>query len=384
MSLVVYMAALLFGLATLLLRRPRTTPRTPLTVPTRAAVFLGACCFFCSAPATLGAVNRATGVPNFGAPLTYSVISAYSCSLIILLIHWRGGPREQIRRMVTISVAVYAVLIIAIIALFSLAHADVERLRDLDTYYATTPFMREMIILYLLGHLASIIVLSMVCLRWIRDEVTGLLRTGLWLILAGLLLDVLGFELAKATAVVARWSGNDLDFLSTKVAPPAASLGALVCSAGFVLPRLASAAASQRQSLTDYRALQPLWTAVKDVATVPKAEPTWWHLRWRLPSSRLYQLEANIRDGLLQLTAYLDQRVGQTAFEAAMERGESAESARTASESAMIIDGIRRVSGKENGPADPPDKFRLTTDLVHLANAVSRVQGASLEQVRTQ
>jgi hypothetical protein len=383
MSLVVYLAALLLVVAAMVIRRSRTTALTSLTVPTRATAFLGAVCFICAAPATLAAVNRVTGIPNVGAPLTYSSISAFSCSLIILLIHWRGGPARQIRRMVRISIAVYAMLIFAIIVLFSLADADTERLTDLDTYYANTPYMREMIVLYLLGHLASTIVLSVVCLKWARDEVTGLLRVGLRLILAGLLLDVLGFELTKVTAVVARWCGYNLDFLSTTVAPPAASLGALIYSAGFVLPRL-SAAASEKQSLVNYRALLPLWTAVKDVTTTPQAAPRWWQFWWQLPSRRLYLLEARIRDALLQLAAQVDQRVGETAYAAAVGRGESPDRARIAAEKAMITDGILRASGRIGGPADPPEKLRLTIDLVELANAVSGTQHAAPDHVRAQ
>ncbi|MBL1103089.1 hypothetical protein JK361_00410 [Streptomyces sp. 5-8] len=381
MSLVVYMASLLLALAAILLRRPRRTPRSPLSIATRATAFIAAVCFFWSAPVTLAAVNHATGIPNVGAPLTYASISALSCSLIILLIHWKGGPHEQIRRMTRMTVAVYGALVIAIVVLFSLADAHTERLTDLDTYYANTPYMREMIVLYLMGHLASTIVLSAVCLKWARDEVTGLLRIGLRLILAGLLLDALGFTLAKVTAVVARWLGYDLDVLSTTVAPPAAALGALIYSAGFVLPRLASAAATEKQSLATYRALRPLWSAVKDVATAPQvAGPTW----YQLPSSRLYLLEANIRDALLQLTAHFDQQVGHTAYAAAVDRGERRERARMASEQAMIIDGLRRASGRGDGPADPPEKFRVTIDLVELANAVHRLREAAPEQVRTQ
>lgn len=377
MSLVVYMAAFLLVVAAMLLRRSRRAPRTPLTVPTRATAFIGAVCFTCAAPATLAAVNRATGIPNVGAPITYSSISAFSCSLIILLIHWRGGPRERIRRMVRLSMAVYGVLIVAICVLFALADADTERLTDLDTYYANTPYMREMIVLYLVGHLASTIVLSVVCLRWARDEVTGLLRIGLRLILAGLLLDVVGFELAKATAVVARWCGYNLDVLSTTVAPPAASLGALIYSVGFVLPRLASAAA-EKQSLANYRALKPLWQAVKNLATAPKAEPKW----WQLPSSRLYLLEANIRDALLQLAAHVDQHVGRTAYTAALDRGASREAARIDSQKAMIIDGILRASGRTGGPADPPENLRITMDLVELANAVSHVRETAPDRMQ--
>ncbi|MER5509591.1 DUF6545 domain-containing protein [Streptomyces sp. NPDC002766] len=380
MSLVVYAAAVLLVVAAMMIRRTRTTPRTPLTVPTRATAFLGAVCFICAAPATLAAVNSATGIPNFGAPLTYSVISAFSCSLIILLIYWRGGPSDRIRRMVRVSIAVYGALIVAIIVLFFLADADTERLRDLDTYYANTPYMREMIVLYLLGHLASTIVLSVVCLKWIRGEVTGLLRVGLRLILAGLLLDVLGFELTKVTAVVARWYGYDVDFLSTTVAPPAASLGALIYSAGFVLPRLVSAA-SEKQSLANYRALLPLWAVLKDVTTTPRTEqrrPLW----RQLPSSRLYLLEAQIHDALLDLTAHFDQRIGEAAHSVALEAGRSREEARIAAEKAMIIDAILRASGRTTGAADPPDEFRLTVDLVELALAVSPVQDLTPDQVR--
>ncbi|MFD8306959.1 DUF6545 domain-containing protein [Streptomyces sp. NPDC059690] len=380
MSLVVYAAAVLLVVAAMMIRRTRTTPRTPLTVPTRATAFLGAVCFICAAPATLAAVNSATGIPNFGAPLTYSVISAFSCSLIILLIYWRGGPSDRIRRMVRVSIAVYGALIVAIIVLFFLADADTERLRDLDTYYANTPYMREMIVLYLLGHLASTIVLSVVCLKWIRGEVTGLLRVGLRLILAGLLLDVLGFELTKVTAVVARWYGYDLDFLSTTVAPPAASLGALIYSAGFVLPRLVSAA-SEKQSLANYRALLPLWAVLKDVTTTPRTEQR--RGLWRqLPSSRLYLLEAQIHDALLDLTAHFDQRIGEAAHGVALEAGKSREEARIAAEKAMIIDAILRASGRSTGAADPPDEFRLTVDLVELALAVSPVQDLTPDQVR--
>lgn len=380
MSLVVYAAAVLLVVAAMMIRRSRTTPRTPLTLPTRATAFLGAVCFICAAPATLAAVNSATGIPNFGAPLTYSVISAFSCSLIILLIYWRGGPRDRIRSMVRLSIAVYSALIIAIIVLFFLADADTERLRDLDTYYANTPYMREMIVLYLLGHLASTIVLSVVCLKWIRGEVTGLLRVGLRLILAGLLLDVLGFELTKVTAVVARWYGYDLDFLSTTVAPPAVSLGALIYSAGFVLPRLVSAA-SEKQSLADYRALMPLWAALKDITSTPRTEPR--RRLWRqLPSIRLYLLEAQIHDALLDLTAHFDRGVGEAARGAALESGKSQDEARVAAEKAMVVDAILRASGRTTGAADPPDEFRLTVDLAELALAVSPLRDLTPNQVR--
>ncbi|MGW3662011.1 MAB_1171c family putative transporter [Streptomyces sp. NPDC005141] len=375
MSLVVYLAAGLLALsAVLLFRRPRTALRNPLTASTCAAVSIGAVCFTCSAPVTLSAVNRLTGIPNFGAPLTYSMISAYSCSVIILLIQWRGGPPERVRRSTLHAIVVYGLLIAAIIVLFTLADARTERLNDLDTYYANTPYMREMIVLYLVGHGACALVMSAVCVTWLR-EVTGPLRTGLRLILLGLLLDVVGFEIAKITAVVARWLGHDLDVLSTTVAPPVVSLGALFCSAGFTLPRLLPPAITHWRSLTDYRRLTPLWKEVKRAATVPKPSPSW----WELPHARLQWLEVSIHDALLALAPLFDDRVRRISLATALDAGLSPSQARVVAEAAMLADAARQADTPDDDQLKEPSDYRLhatnalgTTGLVELAQAMGQ------------
>ncbi|MFD5079885.1 MAB_1171c family putative transporter [Streptomyces sp. NPDC058371] len=375
MSLVVYLAAGVFGAsAVLLFRSPCTALRNPLTASTCASVALGALCFFCSAPVTLAAVNSLTGIPNFGAPLTYSVISAYSCSLFILLVQWRGGPRAEVRRMTLRGVALYGALIVAIIVLFTLADAPTERLTDLDTYYANTPYMREMIVLYLIGHGVCTVAMCAVCLKWAR-KVTGLLRTGLRLILAGLLLDVVGFEIAKSSAVVARWLGHDLDFLSTTVAPPVVSFGALLCAVGFVLPRLLPSAFAHWRSLGDYRRLAPLWSEVRAVAIAPKPSPSW----WQLPQTRLHWLEVSIHDALLALAPHFDDRVRRTALEAALAQGNGRRRALVVAEAAMLAHAVRHAAtGTQTHLAEPSD-YRLlatgtpdTSGLVELAQALER------------
>ncbi|WP_328560291.1 MAB_1171c family putative transporter [Streptomyces coelicoflavus] len=347
MSLVVYLAALVFGMTSVLLfRRPRTAIRNPLTVSTCVAIVLGALVFVCAAPATLGTVNELTGVTNFGAPLTYGMLSAYSCAVLVLLINWRGGPRPVVRRAVLRSMAAYGLLVAAIVVLFLLADADTERLTDLDTYYAGTPFMREMILLYLLGHSAAMLVMCAVCVKWSR-EVDGLLRVGLRLILLGGLLDLVGFQLAKYTAVVARWAGHDLDFLSTSVAPPMASLAALVCSVGFALPRLLPSVLAHRRGLDDYRRLGPLWALVESVSTAPKPPTAW----WQLPRARLQWREVSIHDALLTLAPYFDHRVRERARDAALRAGRSSHQARLAAEAAMLADAARRAAAHEEAPA---------------------------------
>ncbi|QOV38560.1 hypothetical protein IM697_09375 [Streptomyces ferrugineus] len=360
MSLVVYLAAAVLALsAAVLFRRPNTAVGKPsglrnaLTVSTCVAIALGAVVFLCSAPMTLAAVNDLTGVPNFGAPLTYGLLSAYSCSLLILLINWRGGPRERVRRLVLRCIAVYGPLIVAIVVLFALADARVERLNDLDTYYANTPGMREMIVLYLLGHTAAIVAMTVVCVRWGR-EVTGLLRAGLWLIFVGALLDLVGFQLTKYTAVVARWTGHDLDFLSTRVAPPMAALAALTCSAGFVLPRLLPAAVGHWRGLRDYRRLDPLWLRVGFVSTAPKPPSAW----WQSPAERLHCREVAIHDALLALAPYFDDRVRERALSAALAEGRSAHQARVAAEAAMLAAAARRAAAHEE-PLRTPSTGRL-------------------------
>jgi hypothetical protein len=379
MSLVVYLAAFVFGMTSVLLfRRPRTALRNPLTVSTCAAIVLGALVLVCAAPATLATVNELTGVPNFGAPLTYGMLSAYSCAVLVLLINWRGGSRARVRRLVLRAMAAYGLLVVAIVVLFALADADTERLTDLDTYYAGTPFMREMILLYLLGHTAAMLVMCAVCVKWGR-EVGGLLRTGLRLILLGALLDVVGFQLTKYTAVAARWTGHDLDFLSTTVAPPMASLAALLCSAGFALPRLLPPVLAHWRGLGDYRRLEPLWSLVEPVSTAP-APPTGW---WQLPQARLQWREVSIHDALLTLAPYFDHRVRERVRDSALNAGRTSHEARLAAEAAMLADAARRAAAREE-PPEATGTYRLhatevlgPSGLVELAQALQRPAAAS-------
>ncbi|MER5756567.1 MAB_1171c family putative transporter [Streptomyces sp. NPDC002088] len=371
MSLVVYVAAVVLGLSgAVLFRRPRAgvrAVRNPLTVSTCAAIALGTLVFVCSAPLTLAAVNDLTGIPNFGAPLTYGMLSAYSCSLFILLINWRGGSRERIRRTALCGIAAYGALIVAIVVLFALADAHTERLTDLDTYYADTPYMREMIVLYLVGHSAATVGLCAVGVKWGR-EVTGLLLTGLRLILIGSLLDVVGFQLTKYTAVVARWSGHDLDFLSTSIAPPMASLGALTCSVGFVLPRLLPSVAAHWHSLRDLRSLGPLWSALRFASTAPPAPGSW----WRLPRERLQWREVAIHDALLALAPYFDDRVRERALDSALRAGRSPHRARVAAEAAMLAAAARHATARAR-PLDTPSGYRLHATQVSTTSGLAEL-----------
>lgn len=375
MSLVVYLAAVVCALACVVLfrRRLSTALRDPLARSAGVSIVLGSLVFACAAPTTLAAVNDLTGIPNFGAPLTYGMLSAFSCSLFVLLVNWRGGSAESVRRTTRRVVAAYGALIVAIVVLFTLADADTERLSDLDTYYANTPYMRELIVLYLLGHSAAMLAMCVVGVKWER-EVSGPLRGGLRLIVIGALLDLVGFQLTKYTAVVARWTGHDLDVLSTSVAPWMAALAACLFVCGFVLPRLLPAAQAHHHSLHSYRRLRPLWLRVEFASTAPSPPRTW----WQSPGVRLRWREVHIHDALLALAPYFDDRIREQALDGALRAGGSAHEARLTAEAAMVAEAARRAGSGET-PPDPPSAHRLyatevtgTDGLVELARALGR------------
>ncbi|MYW47682.1 hypothetical protein GT346_31330, partial [Streptomyces sp. SID161] len=129
--------------------------RDPLMRAVGGLLLLACAVFVFCTPSTIARVNRLTGVPNFAAPWCYSLITAFCGCCLLLIITWRNGPAGRsaaTRRARHWVVGAYAGVIVALWALFLLAGPHEERLRDLDTYYATTPFLREEILLYLGAH----------------------------------------------------------------------------------------------------------------------------------------------------------------------------------------------------------------------------------------
>lgn len=129
--------------------------KDPLLRAVSGLLVLACGVFVFAAPATIARTNRVTGVPNIAAPLVYSLITAFCGACLLLITAWRNGISDRsgvTRRATRWVVTAYASVIVALWVLFALADVPVERIRDLDTYYANTPFMREEIVLYLLAH----------------------------------------------------------------------------------------------------------------------------------------------------------------------------------------------------------------------------------------
>ncbi|WP_327256049.1 MAB_1171c family putative transporter [Streptomyces sp. NBC_01244] len=336
------------------LRRGRDQP---LMRAVCTLLVVGSLAMFLSAPPTIAAVNRLTGIDNFSAPLVYSTLTAFSASCIVLVLHWGGGPTPGVRRATRITVVAYGAVVVTIVFLFARGDAPVERLRDLDTYYANTPWMREMIALYLAAHAVGSTALTLLCWKWLRrvDPALRALRTGLALLMSGMVLDV-GYLVAKWAAVGARWSGRDWDGLSTDLAPPLASAAALLVGTGFIVPLVGGSAAWQE--LSQYRRLRPLWKALhgfaaSSVMTVPLA----W---WSPVGIRLIHRESVIDDGLLALASWFDPAVRSEAYEAALAQGRCERGAALVADAAVLAAACRRRAasgraepGPGSGPAEP-------------------------------
>ncbi|MFD3325014.1 MAB_1171c family putative transporter [Streptomyces sp. NPDC058701] len=319
--------------------------RDPLLRSVCALLTLAGAVFTFAAPPTIEAVNRWTGITNVSAPLVYCLITAFSASCLVLVVNWRGGPPERTRRVSRRWIIGYSTVVVALILLFALGDAPVERLRDFDTYYANTPYMRQMIALYLLAHHVAAVVMVAMCWRW-SLQVRGWLRVGLVIIVSGYVFN-LTYDATKMSAVVARWLGHDLDDLSTYVAPPLAAIGALISALGFVVPLVCQRMSDNWETWTTYRRLGALWHEVQISAPdgTPSVRMSW----WAAAELRVIQRESDIHDGFLNLGPYFDRDLRDDAYERAAANGADEETARAVADAAMVTAAVRARSADPEG-----------------------------------
>ncbi|MFE3579852.1 MAB_1171c family putative transporter [Streptomyces vinaceus] len=333
----------LLSKAPALLRRRRNPTLTAMA----GLIFTASAGYAFAAPPTIRALNRGTGVANISAPLVYVILSAFNASCIALLVYWREGTGQDARRRARRWLAASTVVTCLIPLLFALGNAPMERLRDFDTYYANTPYVREMIIVYLGWHILVGAVLPFLCWRWSR-EVGGWVKAGLRTLVAGFVLNA-AFGLTKGTAVAARWTGGDLDHLSSYVAPPVASVGALLTTLGFLLPQGERLAAHWR-TWRLYRQLGPLHRDLGSPAPGTAAP--------RLPflslGTRLSNRECDVYDRLFTLAPYCDPYVLTAAQAEAKRAAEDPETAFARAAATMIADAIETSRNRADF-ADGPD-----------------------------
>ncbi|WP_432080758.1 MAB_1171c family putative transporter [Streptomyces sp. WAC 04229] len=351
--------------------------RDPLLRAVGGLLILACAVFVFAAPSTIAWTNRVTGVTNISAPWVYSLLTAFCGSCLLLIITWRNGLSDRAaatRRAMRWVVGVYSGVIAALWVLFALADAPVERLRDLDTYYATTPFMREQILLYLLAHTVAVLVTSWLLWNWVRtDGLDVWLRWGLMFLGVGYALNLV-FDAAKLAAVVARWTGHDADWLSTDLAPPVACLSAIVIALGFILPHAGQYLHERRLVRSAHRELRPLYQLMRAVESsrVPFV------LR-STPELRLIRRETFIRDALLPLSRHMDETRRRQSYEAALSLGFPPERARALAAVVVIQDAVagtrrpERDTGIGTGSEAGTDTGEVdSTELLHEIGATSR------------
>jgi hypothetical protein len=305
--------------------------KDPLLRSVAVVLCLGIAIFTCVAPPSIVRINAASSIPNFAAVLAYSLLTATSAAIIHLMITWRGGPEAHRRRAARWCTAVYGSVIAALFTLFFLGDAPHERLRDLDTYYAQTPYIREMITVYLLAHTLAAATMTILCHRWYR-EVTGLLRAGLTLFAVGALCNLL-YDACKLTAVVARWTGHNLDSLSTNIAPPVAGFGTLCLSAGYVLPSAGERIAQAATAWIQHRRLAPLARLTNGLLPGASIHLPW----WSAPGVRHLQRRSDIRDGLRAIRPYIDQTEKTAALRALLAQGVGLKEAETRAQAISLV-----------------------------------------------
>jgi hypothetical protein len=332
-------------------------------------LLLFACAVFAfAAPGTIAWTNRVTGVPNIAAPWVYTLITALSACWLLLVVHWRNGPtdhREKTRRATRWVVRLYAAVVVALWVLFALADVPVERVRDLDTYYAGTPFMREEIVLYLLAQAVSCSITTWLVWNWIRtDGLDAWLRWGLRFLGVGFATNLL-FSAAKFTAVVARWTGHDLDWLNTNIAPSAACIAATLVAIGFIVPHVGQYLRERWLVRRRHRDLGPLARLMRTVAG--RREP----LALRATAEmRLIRRETYIRDALLQLSRFLDEDLRARAHDAALALGHDPGRAQALAAAVTILDAVEVLD------AEGPDAEVLGAQVRAGGNERRSVDGA--------
>ncbi|MET8289462.1 MAB_1171c family putative transporter [Streptomyces sp. NPDC005132] len=352
----------LFKVPALLRRR-----RDPLLSSVVLLLLDGGFVFFLSAPESISAINRATGIVNFAAPVAYSALAVFGGANLLLLVNWRPSPPEQRRRASRICVTAYSLVVVLIIVFFWLGDAPVEQVTLFDWYYADTPWIREMILTYLLAQGVATTTTFVLCWRWSK-EVDGFLRAGLQILVPGYLLHVC-YDVIKLVAIYGRWTGRQWDFLVDQVAPQTAAPSAALVVIGFTLPLAGPRMAQTMQALKQLRDLGPLWRELKTVPT-PGAIRTSLPL-WSSPSVRLTRRRTSIFDALLTLAPAYDSTVRDKAYRAALDRGDDTPTAEATADATMIVAArVKQQTGSSSSAAPETEPWR-PRDLVPLSRALT-------------
>jgi hypothetical protein len=270
-----------------------------------------------SAPETIGFVNRVSGVPNLGILIAFCLVVVLGAAARILIVYWHDpSERLTVRRWQL----VYGAIIVGLVVLFSVGDAPVERRTDFETYYATTPYIVEFTLLYLIAQMVALVSVIRRCWQWAHVAGQPWLKLGLRLIAFGATCGM-GVSITRILAVVARWFDANWDYLNSRASVVCALAGLTVGAFGFALPAWGDRLTrvyGWANRVRAYRQLYPLWDAMRRAipAIVLPAPIPWWDFDVRL-TRRL----AEINDGRLALRSFTDPDVSARAVRLGQEAG---------------------------------------------------------------
>ncbi|MBZ6253656.1 hypothetical protein KVH27_35495 [Streptomyces olivaceus] len=303
-------------LAVALLFKAPTLVRVWRDPDVRATTILLACAtavLVVITPINIHRLNVWTGVPNIAAPWAYSFLTAFCATGLTMIMRWREPPSERRRRRMIAIYWIYAAIIVALWATFLLADVPEPRIYDLDTYYASTLWMREHTLLYVLAHMVSSLIAAYMLWKWFPEVTHRWLKAGVIFLQVGYAMGLV-FDVAKLIAVAARWTGTNLDWLSTKAAPPFALLEAVLVALGFIVPQAGPFLQKWGRDQAEYLRMRSLWRTVRTVS--PAAATV--RIGFLGPVDlRLMQREQRVYDALLLLAPYFNPASHQVAYTAA-------------------------------------------------------------------
>ncbi|MCZ4122668.1 MAB_1171c family putative transporter [Streptomyces sp. H39-S7] len=325
----------------------RKDPDNPVLRSLCATLACAAFGFIAATPAIYLPVSTALGLDNLGKLVVHGSLIAFSVCVQRMLLMWNDPPEialPRARRRVIAGV----IVLLAMVALLTLAPINDSTAEHFTETYATTPYIAEYLLLYVTAVGTGLAEIARLCWRFAKVAGRPWLVRGLHLTAVGAAIT-LGYCLTRGIYVIARNMGIRLDLLADSSSAFAALGGALV-SLGLVLPALGprlSATARWFGHLRAYHQLFPLWLAVydamPDIALDPPKHPK--RARWRLTKLhyRLYRFVIEIRDARHALREHLNSEIADGARTLAAQAGATAEQQEAAAEAAMLRAALTAV-----------------------------------------
>jgi hypothetical protein len=282
------------------------------------AIGLPSFSYWFAAPRHYHWLNGVLGVPNFGVLIVYCGVMTFAYGIVAFLMAVVRG-REYLLRRIWLWTAGYAVAVAVMAVLFTLAPVDVdaEGSTGFDAMYAAAPYVPWMLTIFQLYFAVGLIALSGYCWSWSRQVVDRpFMRRGLIWIGVGAVSGIL-YVIPKIAYIVLRQFGTDVTALNTW-----APMGAVAASVSFLVGFSLCAMgwySEWRERWSAYQVIYPLWTQMmppfKGLVQRHYEGPT--NPRLALWPSRLktllYRRVVELRDVRLQLRAWFDPAIAESA-----------------------------------------------------------------------